>query len=88
MSKGASEGMKPNVLRGEMAKHGITIGEMARRMDISPSALSNKIRGKSEFTLTEAQRAVEIINSLGEDHTLESMFFAPIPVAAAADREY
>lgn len=82
MSKGASERMKPNVLKGEMAKHGITIGEMARRMDISPSALSNKIRGKSEFTLTEARRAIDIINAQGERHTFESMFFAQTPMAA------
>ena len=80
--------MKRNVLRGEMAKHGLTIADMAQLMDMAPSTLSNKIHGKSDFTLTQARRAVKIINSLGEDHTLESMFFAPIPVAAAADREY
>ncbi len=75
--------MKPNVLKGEMAKHGITIGEMARRMSMSPSTLSSKIHGKSDFTLTEARRAIEIINALGERHTIESMFFAQAPAAAA-----
>lgn len=74
--------MKKNVLRGEMAKYGLTVADMAKELGVSHATMSNKLNGKTDFTLTEAKQIVRFFNSKGENHTLESMFFAPETIAA------
>lgn len=74
--------MEKNVLRGEMAKYGLTVADMAKEMGMSHVTMSNKLNGKVDFSLTEAMRIVRFFNSKGENHTLESMFVAPEPIAA------
>lgn len=41
-------------LKGMMAKHGITIDVMAKKMGIARSTLSRKINGYYDFTICEA----------------------------------
>ena len=64
----------PNVLRGEMAKYGLTVADMAKVVGISRNSMSAKIEGKIDFRLTEAKRILTYFNSKGESHTVESLF--------------
>lgn len=64
----------PNILRGEMAKHGITVRKMAAIVGISANSMSAKLNGKVDFTLTEARKIINHFKSLGEKHTIESLF--------------
>ena len=64
----------PNVLRGEMAKYGLTVADMAKVVGISRNSMSAKIDGKIDFRLTEAKRILAYFNSRGERHTVESLF--------------
>lgn len=64
-----------NVLRGEMAKYGLTIKDIAEIIGISYQAMFNKLHGKTEFTLTEAKKIVSYFNSQGESHSVETLFF-------------
>jgi|GEM_PF-1808002 len=64
-----------NVLRGEMAKYGLTIKGMAEIAGLSYQAMFNKLHGKTEFTLTEAIKIVSYFNSQGECHSVETLFF-------------
>ncbi len=64
-----------NMLKGEMAKYGLTIKSMAKIAGMSYQAMFNKLHGKTEFTLTEAQKIVNYFNSQGETHSVESLFF-------------
>ena len=65
---------KKNVLKGEMAKYGVSIVKLAEATGISKSALWNKINGKSDFTLSEVIRILAFFDKLGESHTVESLF--------------
>jgi len=65
-----------NVLKGEMAKYGLTVADMARVMGLSHTSMSNKLNGKVDFTLTEAKKIVRFFNAKGESHTIESIFLA------------
>ena len=62
--------MFPN-LRGEMAKFGVTGNELAAVLKIRPATFSEKMNGKSDFTLTEATL---IKSYLGTALTLEELF--------------
>lgn len=64
------------MLKGEMAKYGLTIRGMADILGISYQAMLNKLHGKSDFTLTEAKKIVRFFNAQGESHTVEDIFFA------------
>ena len=65
---------KRSVLRGEMAKHGLTLAEMAKVLELSSVSLSNKINGRVDFTLSEAIKVLNFFNSLGESHTIQTLF--------------
>ena len=65
-----------NVLRGEMAKYGLTIADMSRVLGISTVAYSSKLNSKVDFSLTEAKKIIQHFEKLGEKHTVESLFFA------------
>ena len=64
----------PSVLRGAMAKHGMTIKEMACVIGISANSMSAKINGKVDFNLTEVRKILEHFRNLGEKHTVETLF--------------
>ena len=67
--------MKKNVLKGEIAKYGLTIADLAKELDLSVASTANKINGKVDFTLSEARKIVKFFNAKGETHTVESIFF-------------
>lgn len=49
-------------LRYEMAKKGVSIGEMCETLGISRSAFSRKCAGSSEFTLREIQVMIDYLD--------------------------
>jgi len=63
-----------DVLRGEMRKYGLTVADMAGVLGVSAVTMSNKLNGRTDFTLTEARKIVKYLNDLGETHTIESLF--------------
>lgn len=40
-------------IRGECARQGITIGDLAERVELTPAAMSRRLNGHTEFTLRE-----------------------------------
>lgn len=60
----------PN-LAAEIAKRGIKKWAIAKRIGISPRALSNKLSGASPFTLEEA---FAICRAFFPDVTIETLF--------------
>ena len=65
---------RKNVLKGEMAKYGVTITKLSEATGISKGALCNKLNGKTDFTLSEVIRILNFFNALGEAHTVETLF--------------
>ena len=65
--------MDKRSLQAEIVKRGFTASSLSKAIGISKSAFSKKINGKSEFTLGEIQRIVEV---LGLDSPIP-IFFAP-----------
>ena len=63
-------------IRAEMARYRITIEQLAGLLGISGVSVSNKLNGKTSWTLAEAKRLVDIFNSKGSNYTVESLFFA------------
>ncbi|HHV42748.1 MAG TPA: hypothetical protein GXX72_07915 [Clostridiaceae bacterium] len=63
-----------NVLKGDMAKYGLTIMDMAKIVGLSYNSMQLKLSGKTEFTLLEAFKIVHYFNGKGENHTIEDMF--------------
>lgn len=65
--------MDKRTLQAEIMKRGFTMTSLSKAIGISKSAFSKKINGKSEFTLGEIQKIVDVLG-------LESpipIFFAP-----------
>lgn len=62
--------MFPN-LRAEMARKGITSKRLSIVIGVSPKTLSNKLYGRSEFTLAEM---LAIKNRLFPDLSLDYLF--------------
>lgn len=58
-------------LRAEMARKNITGYELAEKIGITNGTFSMKFNGKSDFTLNEA---VKIKNALETDLTIEVLF--------------
>lgn len=61
--------MDKQALQAAIVSRGLTAEKLSKAIGISKSAFSKKINGKSEFTLGEIQRIVEVL-------ALES----PIPI--------
>lgn len=59
----------------ELVRHNKTIKELAKSIGLSVVAMSNKINGKTPFTLREAKALVDYFNSLGSNHTIGSLFY-------------
>lgn len=62
--------MKYN-LKAEMVRANITSGDIAKLLDLHVSSVSNKISGKSKFTIDEA---FTIRNSFFPDCDYETLF--------------
>lgn len=62
--------MYPNV-RAELARKGLTQEKVAERMGIADGTLSGKLNGRYQFTLNEARRLKEILET---DIPIEELF--------------
>jgi antitoxin component HigA of HigAB toxin-antitoxin module len=62
-------------IRAEMVRHGLTAKYVAKELGISAVSVSHKLNGKRQWTLPEAKKIVDYFNSLGGNHTIESLFF-------------
>lgn len=54
--------MNANALRGEIARRGYTQGDVAKKIGISPKAFSQKINGKRQFMMSEAEKMVALLD--------------------------
>lgn len=63
-----------NILRGEMAKHGVTVNILAENIGIHRNSLSKKINGEVDFSLTEIRKILAFFRLRGENHTVEFLF--------------
>ena len=50
------------LLQYEMRKKNISVGELCKKIDMSRSAFYRKCNGKSEFTQSEMQAIIELLN--------------------------
>lgn len=53
--------MKGNLLRAEIAAHGMSLREVAEKASISRSSLSAKINGQRSFDTDEVVRLCEVL---------------------------
>jgi hypothetical protein len=63
----------PNV-RAEMARHSMTVRELAVELKLSTTGLSNRLNGKTEWSLTEGVRLVDIFNAKGSTVEVKTLF--------------
>lgn len=54
--------MDKALLQYEMRKNGISIGDLCEKIGISRSAFYRKCNGKSDFTQSEIQAIVDLLN--------------------------
>lgn len=54
--------MNKDLLEYEMKKKKVSIADMCAKLGISKSAFYRKCNGKSEFTQSEIQRIVDLLN--------------------------
>ena len=66
------------VLRGLMAKYDMTQADLAKICGIALPTLANKISGKVDFSLSEANKIKEYFNQYGERLTIEEIFFTKV----------
>ena len=53
--------MDKALLQYEMSKKGITTGDLCKKLDMSRSAFYRKCNGKSDFTQSEIQAIVDLL---------------------------
>lgn len=58
-------------VKGEMARRGLTLKDVASKLKISISTLSSKMNGKYNFTLNEAKQIKKVLDT---ELTLEELF--------------
>ena len=54
--------MDKALLHYEMSKKGISIAEICKKLNISRSSFYRKCNGKSEFTQSEIQHIIDLLN--------------------------
>ena len=54
--------MDKALLKYEMSKNGITIGDLCKKLGMSRSAFYRKCNGKSDFTQREIQGIVDLLH--------------------------
>lgn len=70
-------------IKAELARYDMTIECLAKEVGISTVSMSNKINGKSTWSLAEAKRIVDIFNAKGSSYTVDTMFFDERTTASA-----
>jgi DNA-binding XRE family transcriptional regulator len=63
------------ILAQLMAKHGMTKGDISKIINVSYRNTLNKLNGKTLFDIVEASKIVSALNELGENITIERIFF-------------
>jgi hypothetical protein len=61
--------LNPNLLKGELVKHGMTQGDMSRKLSLSLSRFNAKLNGTrgAEFTLSEIRGIMGVLGLSKED---------------------
>ena len=59
-----------------MAKHGMTKGDISKIIGVSYRNTLKKINGETLFNIVEASKIVLALNEMGEDTTIEHLFFS------------
>lgn len=54
--------MNKALLKYEMSKNGISIGDLCKKLGMSRSAFYRKCNGKSDFTQREIQAIIDFLN--------------------------
>ncbi|NCB52868.1 MAG: XRE family transcriptional regulator [Clostridia bacterium] len=68
-------------LDAELKRKGMTRGDLAKAMNITPSTMSMKLNGKSGLTLNEAMRIKAILDV---DIPIEQLFYTEMPTTKSA----
>jgi DNA-binding XRE family transcriptional regulator len=64
-------------LRAEKARHALTTQDLADVLGISRQAMTHRIMGQTELSLTEAKKLVDFFNSKGSDDiSIDELFFS------------
>jgi DNA-binding XRE family transcriptional regulator len=64
-------------LRAEKARHALTTQDLADVLGLSRQAMTNRIMGQVELSLTEAKKLVDFFNSKGSDDiSIDELFFS------------
>lgn len=64
------------ILAQLMAKHGVTRKDISQAISISYRNTLGKINGDTMFNIVEAGKVTKIFKDLGEDTSIEDIFFA------------
>ena len=67
--------VQTNLLKGKIVMSGISRKELAKKIHMSESTLSDKINGKRSFTVDEVERLCEILGIVSSDEKV-SIFLA------------
>ena len=66
--------MDANKLRGKIAECGMTVGEFCNQAVFNRSTFDRKIHGKSDFTVGEMRRIIQVLGL--SDNDTRNIFFA------------
>lgn len=62
-------------IKAEMARYKLTAEKVAPVLGMSTVSLSNKMTGKTGFSLHEAKLLTDYFNSLGCSYSINSLFY-------------
>ena len=68
------EGLNFNDLNAEIARCGLSLPELAKRIGISKKTIYSRMKGETEFTQSEISKIAEVLQLGGE--RILSIFFA------------
>ena len=66
--------LNTNLLKSEFIKNGFTQKKVAGKIGISENSLSRKLAGKRDFTLTEVNKLISLLN-LSDEKNIHDIFF-------------
>lgn len=62
------------VLRGAIARHGLSIESLADSVGISRTSMSNKMNGHTVFDYEDIVSIIKFFRSIGEDYSADYLF--------------
>ena len=66
--------LNTNLLKSEFIKNGFTQKKVAEKIGISENSLSRQLAGKRDFTLTEVNQLISLLN-LSDEKNIHDIFF-------------